>query len=242
MKCGVVVFPGSNCDHDVFHVAGRRGADRRPSCSGTARPTCSAASWWCCPAASPTATTCAPARWRRCRRSWTRCAGTRAPAASSSASATASRSCSSRDCCPARCDATAACASSARTSCCASSAPTSPFTRRYREGQLLRLPIAHAEGCYTDSRGGARRARSAPAASSSATSTTSGERTAVGQPERLVAIDRRDHQRRGNVLGMMPHPERCAEEILGNRDGLALFAGLVEAGLELMAPSSQVRA
>ena len=27
----------------------------------------------------------------------------------------------------------------------------------------------------------------------------------------------------GNVLGLMPHPERCAEEVLGNRDGLALF-------------------
>jgi phosphoribosylformylglycinamidine synthase len=34
----------------------------------------------------------------------------------------------------------------------------------------------------------------------------------------------------GNVLGLMPHPERCSEEILGNTDGLALFASAVEAG------------
>jgi phosphoribosylformylglycinamidine synthase len=33
---------------------------------------------------------------------------------------------------------------------------------------------------------------------------------------------------RGNVLGMMPHPERCSQEILGNTDGLALFQSLVE--------------
>ena len=32
---------------------------------------------------------------------------------------------------------------------------------------------------------------------------------------------------RGNVMGLMPHPERCAEEVLGNTDGLELFAGLV---------------
>ena len=45
----------------------------------------------------------------------------------------------------------------------------------------------------------------------------------------------------GNVLGMMPHPERCAEEILGNTDGLAMFAGLVEASVEMMAPTSEAR-
>jgi len=35
--------------------------------------------------------------------------------------------------------------------------------------------------------------------------------------------------RRGNVMGMMPHPERCAEEILSNSDGLGVFAGAVQA-------------
>ena len=32
-----------------------------------------------------------------------------------------------------------------------------------------------------------------------------------------------------NVFGMMPHPERASEEVLGNRDGLTIFQGLVEA-------------
>ena len=34
----------------------------------------------------------------------------------------------------------------------------------------------------------------------------------------------------GNVLGLMPHPERCSEAVLGNTDGLALFASAVEVG------------
>ena len=41
--------------------------------------------------------------------------------------------------------------------------------------------------------------------------------------------------REGNVLGLMPHPERCAEPILGNSDGLAIFAGAVEAGARVLA-------
>ena len=33
----------------------------------------------------------------------------------------------------------------------------------------------------------------------------------------------------GNVLGMMPHPERCAEDILGNKDGKLIFQSLLKA-------------
>jgi len=36
----------------------------------------------------------------------------------------------------------------------------------------------------------------------------------------------------GNVLGLMPHPERCSEALLGNTDGLALFAAAV--GIDLL--------
>lgn len=34
--------------------------------------------------------------------------------------------------------------------------------------------------------------------------------------------------RQGNVLGMMPHPERASDEMLGNTDGLKLFQGLLQ--------------
>ena len=68
MKCGVVVFPGSNCDHDVYHVLKHvlEQDDDLPLAPGR-RPSRGATSW-SCRAASPTATTCAPARWRRSRR------------------------------------------------------------------------------------------------------------------------------------------------------------------------------
>jgi len=43
----------------------------------------------------------------------------------------------------------------------------------------------------------------------------------------------------GNVLGLMPHPERCAEEVLGNDQGLALFAGLVGDAKERLVGASR---
>ena len=39
-------------------------------------------------------------------------------------------------------------------------------------------------------------------------------------------------------MGMMPHPERCAEELLGASDGLDLFAGLIEAVAEPLRATS----
>jgi phosphoribosylformylglycinamidine synthase len=39
---------------------------------------------------------------------------------------------------------------------------------------------------------------------------------------------------RGNVLGMMPHPERCAEAELGGTDGLKLFRSVAESALKVL--------
>ncbi|GAC1300785.1 MAG: hypothetical protein NVSMB20_23030 [Bradyrhizobium sp.] len=39
---------------------------------------------------------------------------------------------------------------------------------------------------------------------------------------------------RGNVLGMMPHPERCAEAELGGSDGLKLFRSVAESALKVL--------
>ena len=107
-----------------------------------------------------------------------------------------------------------------------------PFTCRYRQGQVLRVPIAHSEGCYQDA---------APALDALEHNgqivwryvNRHGEATddanVNGSAHAVAGIC----NSAGNVLGMMPHPERCAEEILGNTDGLELFAGLVGAGLVL---------
>jgi phosphoribosylformylglycinamidine synthase len=39
---------------------------------------------------------------------------------------------------------------------------------------------------------------------------------------------------RGNVLGMMPHPERCSESELGGTDGLKLFRSVAESALKVL--------
>jgi len=40
--------------------------------------------------------------------------------------------------------------------------------------------------------------------------------------------------KRGNVLGMMPHPERCAEPELGGADGLKLFRSVAESAVRVL--------
>jgi phosphoribosylformylglycinamidine synthase I len=105
-----------------------------------------------------------------------------------------------------------------------------PFTRNFREGQVLRMPIAHAEGNYEDEAG---RLDTLEANRQIVFRyvTPEGQR-ADGDPQwnpngaaRAIAGIANEG---GNVLGMMPHPERCSEPILGNTDGLALFAGVVQ--------------
>jgi phosphoribosylformylglycinamidine synthase len=109
------------------------------------------------------------------------------------------------------------------------------YTHRYREGQIVRAPIAHAEGCYTDS----------PAALDALEAEgrvvfryvdQHGERSDAANPNGSSRSIAGICSPEGNVLGMMPHPERCAEEILGNADGAALFTGLVEAAALATSP------
>ncbi|HEY4027285.1 MAG TPA: phosphoribosylformylglycinamidine synthase subunit PurQ [Candidatus Dormibacteraeota bacterium] len=103
-----------------------------------------------------------------------------------------------------------------------------PFTGGVPEGRVLRVPIAHGEGNYVADpatldaleRGGQVVFRYCD---------ERGETTAAANPngsERGIAGI---VNARGNVLGMMPHPERCAEADLGGTDGLLLFRSVLEA-------------
>ncbi len=103
-----------------------------------------------------------------------------------------------------------------------------PFTRGYEVGQLLRMPIAHAEGNYTDSEEAVRELESAGQVALryvDGDGHQDDEHNVNGSVHSIAGVC----NARGNVLGMMPHPERCAEEVLGNTDGVALFAGAVVA-------------
>lgn len=103
-----------------------------------------------------------------------------------------------------------------------------PFTRSYALGQVLRLPIAHNEGNYFadeatlarlegDGRIVFRYCDDAGTVSDAA------------NPNGACAGIAGIVSERGNVLGMMPHPERVADAALGGTDGCAMFEGLCAA-------------
>jgi phosphoribosylformylglycinamidine synthase len=105
---------------------------------------------------------------------------------------------------------------------------TTPFTGRCKPGQVLKLPIAHAEGnYYTD-----------PATLSSLKATrqvvfryctAEGQVTPDANPNGSLDNIAGITNAGGNVLGLMPHPERCAESFLGNEDGRLILLSLLDA-------------
>ncbi len=101
------------------------------------------------------------------------------------------------------------------------------FTSNYHLNQILRVPIAHGDGRYT--------------ADADTLASIEGEGQVVfryvnpaGEP--TVASNPNGSMRniagvvsaRGNVLGMMPHPERAMESLMDSSDGLALFTSVFE--------------
>ena len=104
-----------------------------------------------------------------------------------------------------------------------------PFTRTLRAGQVLRLPIAHAEGNYEDSP----EKLDALEANGQVVfryCEPDGRVTPESNPNGAARNIAGVCNAGGNVLGLMPHPERCSEPILGNTDGLGIFASAVQAG------------
>lgn len=101
------------------------------------------------------------------------------------------------------------------------------FTSQYAEGQVLRIPVAHGEGnFYTDDEtlkaledNGQVVFRYVEADGS-----VTDAANPNGSQNNIAGII----NRQGNVLGMMPHPERVVEDLLGSADGLGVFASLVE--------------
>jgi phosphoribosylformylglycinamidine synthase subunit PurQ / glutaminase len=103
-----------------------------------------------------------------------------------------------------------------------------PFTTRYRAGQILRLPIAHGEGNYyappdilrelqADNRVVFRYVDPAGQATDAANPN--------GSLDNIAGICSAGR----NVVGLMPHPERACESALGSADGLVLFESVVQA-------------
>jgi phosphoribosylformylglycinamidine synthase len=111
----------------------------------------------------------------------------------------------------------------------------SPFTRSVGERRPLRMPVAHGEGCYY-----------ADEATLDALERDGRVLFRYVAPDGTAALDPDDPANpngslraiagvtnaAGNVAGLMPHPERAAEAVLGSDDGMLLLRSLVESAAE----------
>ncbi len=99
------------------------------------------------------------------------------------------------------------------------------FTDRYEKGEVLRVPVAHGEGNYYAS---PETIESLEANGQVAFRYTDADGNATaeanfnGSMNNIAGIV----NRQGNVLGLMPHPERASEKLLGSEDGRKLFESL----------------
>ena len=96
-----------------------------------------------------------------------------------------------------------------------------PFTQGYSQGQIVRLPIAHGEGNYVSPSkpGGVVLRYCDP------NGALTDEANPNGSQDNIAGIINEE----GNVFGLMPHPERAADALLGSCDGQAMFTSLVNA-------------
>ncbi|MFO7895013.1 MAG: phosphoribosylformylglycinamidine synthase subunit PurQ [Longimicrobiales bacterium] len=101
------------------------------------------------------------------------------------------------------------------------------FTAHYTPGQLLTMPIAHGEGNYQADAGTLDRLESEGRVVFRYVD-EAGQPTAAGNPNGSANNIAGIINAEGNVLGIMPHPERVVEGILGGSDGLPLFKSLQE--------------
>jgi phosphoribosylformylglycinamidine synthase subunit PurQ / glutaminase len=101
-----------------------------------------------------------------------------------------------------------------------------PFTHEAAKGQRLTLPIAHGEGCYV---------------------ANESVLDQLEETDRIVLkyVDNPNGSLRNiagvlneqrNVMGMMPHPERVADPLMGGTDGLAILQSLAHAGVAASRP------
>lgn len=101
-----------------------------------------------------------------------------------------------------------------------------PFSSELRRGQILRVPIAHGEGNYFADDAlldDLERNRQVIFRYCDMEGRVTGESNPNGSARNIAGICNATR----NVLGMMPHPERCSEELLGNADGLGVFKSIV---------------
>lgn len=93
------------------------------------------------------------------------------------------------------------------------------FTNQYEQGEIINIPIAHGEGNYFCDEETLKKLQE----NNQIVFTYNGENP-NGSLQNIAGII----NERGNVLGMMPHPERAVDSLLGSEDGLKLFKSIVK--------------
>ena len=103
---------------------------------------------------------------------------------------------------------------------------TGPFTQGLTRGQVLRIPVSHGEGNYFADEHTLRILQE-NGQIAFRYCTAEGEPTPGANPNGSILNIAGITNTAGNVLGMMPHPERACEQITGGSDGALLFQALV---------------
>jgi phosphoribosylformylglycinamidine synthase len=98
----------------------------------------------------------------------------------------------------------------------------SAFTQQAEKGQLLRIPVAHGEGCYFASE------RTLDQLEAEDRVVFRYAENCNGSMRNIAGILNEER----NVMGMMPHPERAADPLMGGTDGLIILRSLVAAVAE----------
>lgn len=104
--------------------------------------------------------------------------------------------------------------------------PDTPFTALYKKGEIIRMPLACKYGNYYadgETIKGLKADNKIVFSYCDEKGNSTFESNPTGSIENIAGIVNSE----GNVLGLMPHPERCAEELLGNTDGLRIFESVV---------------
>src|SRR5580698_1856836 len=104
----------------------------------------------------------------------------------------------------------------------------SPFTNQIPADKLLRVPIAHGEGCYFADDETISKLRANNQILWQYVSAT-GELTDAANPNGSLQNIAGICNERRNVAGLMPHPERASEALLGSADGKLIFESLIHA-------------
>ena len=104
----------------------------------------------------------------------------------------------------------------------------SPFTSQLTKGDVLQMPIGHMEGNYFCTQDELQRLE-AEDRIAFRYATPAGEVIPEANPNGSLSNIAGILNAKRNVLGMMPHPDRSSEQLLGSADGWKIFASMIEA-------------